>query len=51
MTTEKKPKPVTAVLPNGEFNASYDSYVQSSSAVFRLKFRSKNPPLRQALNL
>lgn len=38
----------TAVWRNGGFSASYDSYVLSSSAVLRLNFCAKNPPLRQA---
>jgi hypothetical protein len=39
---------VTAVWRNGGFSASYDSYVVGSSAVLRLNFSAKNPPLRQA---
>jgi hypothetical protein len=40
----------TAVLRNGGFNASYDSFVVGSSAVLRLNFCAKNPPLRKAAN-
>jgi len=39
---------VTAVWRNGGFSASYDSFVVGSSAVLRLNFSAKNPPLRQA---
>jgi hypothetical protein len=39
---------VTAVWRNGGFSASYDSFVVGSSAVLRLNFCAKNPPLRQA---
>jgi hypothetical protein len=35
-------------LRNGECSASYDSFVVGSSAVLRLNFCAKNPPLRQA---
>lgn len=38
----------TAVLRNGGCSASYDSFVVSSSAVLRLNFCAKNPPLRKA---
>ena len=38
----------TAVWRNGGCSASYDSFVVGSSAVLRLNFRAKNPPLRQA---
>ena len=48
--TSKKPEPLTAVLRNGGFSASYDSFVVGSSAVLRLNFCAKNPPLRQAAN-
>jgi len=41
---------LTAVWRNGGCNASYDSFVVGSSAVLRLNFCSKNPPLRQAAN-
>jgi len=41
-------QPVTAVWRNGGFSASVDSLVVSSSAVLRLNFCAKNPPLRQA---
>ena len=39
---------LTAVWRNGGFSASYDSFVVGSSAVLRLNFGAKNPPLRQA---
>jgi hypothetical protein len=39
---------VTTVWRNGGFSASYDSFVVGSSAVLRLNFNAKNPPLRQA---
>ena len=38
----------TAVWRNGGFSASYDSFTVGSSAVLRLNFCAKNPPLRQA---
>jgi hypothetical protein len=38
----------TAVWRNGGCSASYDSFVVGSSAVLRLNFCAKNPPLRQA---
>ena len=41
---------LTAVWRNGGFSASYDSFVVGSSAVLRLNFCAKNPPLRQAAN-
>ena len=41
-------QPITAVWRNGGFSASYDSFVVGSSAVLRLNFCAKNPPLRQA---
>ena len=40
----------TAVWRNGGCSASYDSFVVGSSAVLRLNFCAKNPPLRQAAN-
>jgi hypothetical protein len=43
-------QPVTAVWRNGGCSASYDSFVVGSSAVLRLNFCAKNPPLRQAAN-
>ncbi len=46
----KKGQPPTAVWRNGGCSASYDSLVISSSAVLRLNFCAKNPPLRQAAN-
>ena len=39
---------LTAVWRNGGFSASYDRFVVGSSAVLRLNFCAKNPPLRQA---
>jgi hypothetical protein len=39
---------LTAVWRNGGFSASYDSFVVGSSAVLRMNFCAKNPPLRQA---
>ena len=39
---------ITAVWRNGGFSASYDRFVVGSSAVLRLNFCAKNPPLRQA---
>ncbi len=54
MTTTNNGKterqPVTAVWRNGGCSASYDSFVVGSSAVLRLSFCAKNPPLRQAAN-
>ncbi len=44
----KEHQPVTAVWRNGGFSASYDCFVVGSSAVLRLNFCAKNPPLRQA---
>ena len=44
MNTER----TTAVWRNGGCSASYDSFVVGSSAVLRLNFCAKNPPLRQA---
>jgi len=41
-------QPTTAVWRNGGFSASYDSFVVGSSAVLRLNFCAKKPPLRQA---
>ena len=46
MTEEKRH--ITAVWRNGGFSASYDSFVVGSSAVLRLNFCAKIPPLRQA---
>ncbi len=48
MTTGKKGEGITAVWRNGGFSASYDSFVVGSSAVLRLNFCAKYPPLRQA---
>jgi hypothetical protein len=39
---------LTAVWRNGGCSASYDSFVVGPSAVLRLNFCAKNPPLRQA---
>ena len=39
---------LTAVWRNGGCSASYDSFVVGLSAVLRLNFCAKNPPLRQA---
>ncbi len=50
VTTEKKGERLTAVWHNGGCSASYDSFVVGSSAVLRLNFCAKNPPLRQAAN-
>lgn len=41
-------QPITAVWRNGGCSASYDSFVVDSSAVLRLNFCAKKPPLRQA---
>ena len=38
----------TAVWRNGGCSALYDSFVVGSSAVLRLNFCAKNPPLRKA---
>jgi len=46
----KEAQPLTAVWRNGGCIASYDSFVVGSSAVLRLNFCAKNPPLRQAAN-
>jgi hypothetical protein len=46
--TKKNNDPLTAVWRNGGCSASYDSFVVGSSAVLRLNFCAKNPPLRQA---
>jgi len=52
MTTSNNGKserqPVTAVWRNGGCSASYDSFVVGSSAVLRLNFCAKYPPLRKA---
>ena len=47
---KKNTERTTAVWRNGGFSASYDSFVVGSSAVLRLNFCAKNPPLRQAAN-
>ena len=46
--TKEKQLVLTAVWRNGGCSASYDSFVVGSSAVLRLNFCAKNPPLRQA---
>ncbi|RWZ83200.1 MAG: hypothetical protein EO766_17775 [Hydrotalea sp. AMD] len=46
--TDNEKRLVTAVWRNGGFSASYDIFVVGSSAVLRLNFCAKNPPLRQA---
>ena len=46
--TRKEQLVLTAVWRNGGCSASYDSFVVASSAVLRLNFCAKNPPLRQA---
>jgi hypothetical protein len=45
---KQKGQQLTAVWRNGGCSASYDSFVVGSSAVLRLNFCAKNPPLRQA---
>jgi len=47
-TTKTEGQHTTAAWRNGGFSASYDSFVVGSSAVLRLNFYAKNPPLRQA---
>jgi len=47
---EKNTEAITAVWRNGGYSASYDIFVVGSSAVLRLNFCAKNPPLRQAAN-
>ena len=47
---EIKHERTTAVLRNGGCSASYDSFVVVLSAVLRLNFCAKNPPLRKAAN-
>jgi len=47
-TIKKEGQHLTAVWRNGGRSASYDSFVVGSSAVLRLNFCAKNPPLRQA---
>jgi len=44
----KEGQHLTAVWRNGGCSASYESFVIGSSAVLRLDFSAKNPPLRQA---
>ncbi len=45
---KRETQPITAVWRNGGCSASYDILVVGSSAVLRLNFCAKNPPLRQA---
>jgi hypothetical protein len=45
---KKNTERTTAVWRNGGLSASYDSFTVSPSAVLRLNFCAKNPPLRQA---
>ena len=47
---QQERQPVTAVWRNGGCSASYDSFVVVLSAVLRLNFCPKNPPLRKAAN-
>ena len=47
-TRKTEGQQLTAAWRNGGFSASYDSFVVVSSAVLRLNFCAKNPPLRQA---
>jgi hypothetical protein len=47
---KKKGEGITSVLRNGGSSASYDSLLVGSSAVLRLNFCAKNPPLRKAEN-
>jgi hypothetical protein len=47
---DKEAQHITAVWRNGGCSASYDSLVVGSSAVLRLNFCAKIPPLRQAAN-
>ncbi len=47
---KKNTERTTAVWRNGGCSASYDSFVVGTSAVLRLNFSAKNPPLRQAAN-
>jgi len=46
--TKIEAQPITAFLLNGGCSASYDSIVLGSSAVLRLSFCAKNPPLQKA---
>jgi len=50
LTKDQKSQPITAVWRNGGCSASYGSFVVGSSAVLRLNFCAKNPPIRQAAN-
>ena len=47
---KKNTERTTAVWRNGGCSALFDSFVVGSSAVLRLNFCAKNPPLRQAAN-
>ena len=49
-TTDKERQPITAVLRNGGFSASYDSFVVEQTLVLRINICGENPPLRQAAN-
>jgi hypothetical protein len=49
-TRKTEGQQLTAVWRNGGFSASVDSFVLGSSAVLRLNFCAKIPPLRQAAN-
>jgi hypothetical protein len=46
--TKEEQLVLTAVWRNGGYSASYVSFVVGLSAVLRLNFSAKNPPLRQA---
>jgi hypothetical protein len=48
--TKEEQLVLTAVWRNGGCSASYDSFVLGSSAVLRLNFCAKIPPLRKAEN-
>jgi len=48
--TNKNNELPTSVWRKRGFSASFDSFVVGSSAVLRLNFCAKNPPLRQAAN-
>ena len=47
-TIKSEGQHTTAVWRNGGCSASYDIFVVGSSAVLRLNFCAKNPPLRQS---
>jgi hypothetical protein len=48
LVDEKEGQRLTAVLRNGGCSVSYESFVVGSSAVLRLNFCAKSPPLRKA---